>query len=72
MTNLAEIITLFALILQFVQGKKKKKKKNKLKRQLELETKTVIHEIVHCHVAGIIDADNYGMQLIFGRKSIKF
>ena len=47
MTNLAEIITLFALILQFVQGKKKKKK-NKLKRQLELETKNVIHEIVHC------------------------
>ena len=70
MTNLAEIITLFALILQFVQGKKKKK--NKLKRQLELETKNVVHEIVHCHVAGIIDADNYGMQLIFGRKSIKF
>ena len=45
MTNLAEIITLFALILQFVQGKKKKK--NKLKRQLELETKNVIHGIVH-------------------------
>ena len=45
MTNLAEIITLFALILQIVQGKKKKK--NKLKRQLELETKNVIHEIVH-------------------------
>lgn len=40
MTNAAEIITLFALILQFAQGKNKNKKKSKLKRQLELEAKT--------------------------------
>ena len=38
MTNLAEIITLFALILQFVQGKKKQTQ-NQIKTSIRIRNK---------------------------------